>query len=92
MEMRFFKRKKKEEEREFTYEIFGGAVITEVEDGYEITWKSPNLTSIRLTSPPEIDKDVMTEKEGNSIRILTRECKLKVVMSGREVKASISKI
>ena len=51
--MRLFGRKKKSDVKKSNYDIFGGATVTRVEGGYEITWRSPNLTSVRLTSMPK---------------------------------------
>ena len=93
VDMRLFGRKKKKAEPEVTeYEIFGGATVSKVVGGYEVTWRSPNLTTIRLTSKPHIDSDVSVSEEGDTIRILSNECKLKIMSKDGETEAYISKL
>ncbi len=93
MKVRFWGKKKKEEERaEESYEIYGGAMITKVGGRYEIKWKSPMVTTVTVSSPPEIDKDVVTSREGDVTRIETHDCKLKIVKEEGKTRALISKI
>ncbi|MBS7649657.1 hypothetical protein KEJ17_08465 [Candidatus Bathyarchaeota archaeon] len=84
--MRLFGKKKEqkpeESESAYEYEIFGGFTITKKPGGdYEISWKSPNVTTIRVSSMPVISGDVQVKQEGDEIKALTTECKLKVVMN-----------
>ena len=88
----FGRKKSKSEEQVYEYEIFGGFIITKKENGYEITWKSPNLTTINVQSMPIISDEVQTEQKEDRIRVLTTECKLKVVMKEGKTEAYISKI
>ena len=93
--MRLFGRRKKEkgsELQEMTIEVYGGATITKLEHGYEMTWRSPNLTSIRLTSPPTIEEGIQVTYEGENMRIDSSQFKLKIVTGDGQVKAFISKI
>ena len=91
--MRLFGRKKKEPAiQEFSYEIFGGFTIRKVPDGYEIVWRSPNLTTLNVNSEPAIDEDVEIKREGDTIQVLTTECKLRVIRKDGETKAYISKL
>ncbi|HDM88870.1 MAG TPA: hypothetical protein ENG65_02630 [Candidatus Bathyarchaeota archaeon] len=91
--MRLFSRRKKEPEiQEITYDIYGGFVIEKKESGYEITWRSPNVTTLSINSEPVIDEDVQVEREGDTIRVLTNECKLKLIKEGGDMKVYISKI
>lgn len=97
-EMRLFGKKKEqkleESESTYEYEIFGGfTIIKKLGGDYEISWKSPNVTTIRVSSMPVISGDVQVKQEGDEIKVLTTECKLKVVMNkeGR-TEAYISKI
>ncbi|MEM2936853.1 MAG: hypothetical protein QW231_06735 [Candidatus Bathyarchaeia archaeon] len=91
--MRFWEKKKKEGEgAEEFYEIYGGATIRRVGNGYEIRWKSPMVTTVTVSSPPEIDKDVLTSLEGDVTRIETHDCRLKIVKEGGKTRALISKI
>lgn len=91
--MRLFGRKKKEPEvQEISYEIFGGFTIKKTLSGYEITWRSPNITTLNVRSEPVIDDDVQTKREGDTIQILTTECRLKLTKENGDMKAHISKI
>jgi len=91
--MRLFGRKKKEPEvQEIDYEIFGGFTIKKTSSGYEITWRSPNLTTLNVKSEPIIDDDVQTRREGDEIKVLTTACKLKLITKNGDTKAYISKI
>jgi len=92
--MRLFGRKKesKSEEKAYDYEIFGGFTIKKKPAGYEISWKSPHVTTINVHSMPVISEDVQTKQEGDEIHVLTPACKLKVVMGKEGAEAYISKI
>jgi len=91
--MRLFGRKKKEPQvQELSYEIFGGFTIKKISSGYEITWRSPNLTTLNVNSEPIIDENVQTKREGDTIKILTTECQLKLIKENGDMKAYISKI
>ncbi|RJS82971.1 hypothetical protein CW706_06515 [Candidatus Bathyarchaeota archaeon] len=91
--MKLFGRKKKESEiQEFSYEIFGGFIINKTSTGYEIVWRSPNLTTLNVDSEPVIDEEVKIKREKDTIQVLTTECKLRVVKKSGETKAYISKI
>jgi len=92
VEMRLFGRKKKEESKVVEYEIFGGATIERVEGGYEITWRSPNLTTIRTRSKPRIDDNVEAVEEADRIQVLTKECRLRLVSKDGVTEAYISKL
>lgn len=90
--MKIFGRKKETKTEETVYEIFGGFTITKVPSGYEITWRSPNITTINVHKMPIISKEVQVKQEGDVIRILTTECKLKLITKDGEIEACISKI
>jgi hypothetical protein len=90
--MKLFGRKKETRAEEITYEIFGGFTITKVPSGYEITWRSPNVTTINVHKMPIISEEVQFKQEGDVIRILTTECKLKLIKKNGETEAHISKI
>jgi len=91
--MRLFGGKKKEPKvQEMDYEIFGGFTIKKTPSGYEITWRSPNVTTLNVKSEPTIDDDVQTRREGDIIEVLTTECKLKLITKDGDTKAYISKI
>jgi len=91
--MRLFGKKKKPQVQEVTYEIFGGFTITKTPTGYEVKWRSPNLTTITVNSPPVIDEDVQTKREGDIIHVLSTECKLKLTTKEEgKTEAHISKI
>lgn len=84
--------KKKPKVEEATYEIFGGFTINKIPGGYEIVWRSPNLTTIEVFSLPIIDDDVQVEREGDTIHVASKECKLKLVREEETTKVFISKI
>jgi len=91
--MRLFGRKKKEPEvQELSYEIFGGFTIKKTSSGYEITWRSPNITTLNVRSEPVIDDDVQIKREDDTIQVLTTGCKLKLIKENGDMKAHISKI
>jgi len=91
--MRLFGRKKKEPEvQELSYEIFGGFTIKKTSSGYEITWRSPNITTLNVRSEPVIDNDVQIKREDDTIQVLTTGCKLKLIKENGDTKAHISKI
>jgi len=84
--------KKKPQVEELSYEIFGGATIKKMEDGYEVAWKGSHPMSIKFSSLPEIDNDVKTEQDGQMIRITSHQCKLKVTTENGGMKASITEL
>jgi len=84
--------KKKPEVQELSYEIFGGAKISKMEDSYEVAWKGAHPMSIKFASMPKIKSNVKTEREGDVIRITSQQCKLKVITENGEMKASISEL
>ena len=91
--MRLFGKKKKEPEaQEFSYEIFGGFTIKKTSTGYEIIWRSPNLTTLNVDSEPVIDEGIEIKRNGDTIQVLTTECKLRVIRKDGETKAYISKL
>jgi len=90
--MKLFGKKKTPEVQENTYDIFGGFAITKRPGGYEILWRSPNLTTITVDSPPTIGEGVEIEREGENIHVLTPTCKLTVTTKEGSVEARISKI
>jgi len=91
--MRLFRRKRKDPQvQEITYEIFGGFTIKKTSSGYEITWRSPNITTLNVTSEPVIAQDVKIRREGDDIRVLTTECKLKMIMENGRRRVYISKM
>lgn len=91
--MRWFGgKKKKVEEDIYEYEIFGGFTITKTAEGYEVRWKAPNVTTIKVHSMPVISEDVNTEVKGDVIHVLTTECKLKIVTKEGKTEAYVSKI
>lgn len=92
--MRLFGRKKeaRAEETVYEYEIFGGFTIKKAPGGYEITWKSPNVTTINVHSMPIISEEVELKQEGDLIRVLTTECKLKLVTKEGKTEAYITKL
>lgn len=77
--------------QEASYEVFGGFSITKNPAGYEIIWRSPNLTTIIVDSEPYIDEKVEIQRKGNKTRILSTQCKLKIKMDNGATKAYISK-
>lgn len=90
--MKLFGRKKESKSSENVYEIFGGFTIVRKPGGYEITWKSPNVTTITVQSMPIISSDVQTREEDGKIYVLTTECKLRLVTVEGKTEAYISKI
>lgn len=84
--------KKKPKVQEMSYEIFGGATIKKLPGGYEIAWKGAHPMSLKVSSMPEIDVGVNTEREGDTIRITSGECKLKIVTENGDMKAFVSKL
>lgn len=86
------KRESKSEEAAYEYEVFGGLTITRKPGGYEIVWRSPNITTINVQSIPVISEGVQAKYEGDVIHILTNECKLRLVMREGRTEAYISKI
>jgi len=60
--------------------------------GYELTWRSPNVTTLRVSSEPVIDDDVQIKREDDTIQVLTTECRLKLITKDGETEAHISKI
>ncbi len=83
--------KKKPEVQESSYEIFGGATIKKMEDGYEIAWKGSHPMSVKFSSLPEIDSDIETEQKGDTIRITSQQCRLKIIIKNGDMKAFISR-
>ena len=93
MRLRLFGRKKKEPQAQVSsYDIFGGFTITKGLAGYEIKWRSPNVTTITVQSPPLIDDYVETEREGDTIQVLTTSCKLRITTEQGRTEARVSKI
>jgi len=92
MRVKFWGKKKGGERAEESYEIYGGATITKVGSRYEIKWKSPMVTTITVSSPPEIDKDVITSQEGDVTRIETHDCRLKIIKEEGRTRALIAKM
>ena len=90
--MRLFGKKKKPQAQVSSYEIFGGFTITKKPAGYEIRWRSPNVTTITVHSPPVIDENVQTGSEGNTVQVLTPECKLRITTEQGKTEARVSKI
>jgi len=90
--MRLFGKKKEPKVQEVSYEIFGGFTIKKIPSGYELTWRSPNVTTLRVSSEPIIDDDVQIKREDETIRILTTECKLRLITKDGKTEAHISKI
>ncbi|MCS7119750.1 MAG: hypothetical protein RMJ07_05480 [Nitrososphaerota archaeon] len=90
--MKLFGKKKSPNTQEMKYDIYGGCEITKEANGYKITWRSPNLTTITVSSPPTIDGDVEVKNEGNTIRVLSMECKLTLSTNEGATVARISKI
>jgi len=82
--------KKKPKRQESTYEIFGGATIKKTDDRYEISWKGSHPMSIMVSSMPEIDNNVETKREGDVLRILSLQCKIKIVNEDGDIKAFIT--
>jgi hypothetical protein len=53
---------------------------------------SPNLTVVTVRSPPVIDENVETKREGNKIYVLSKECKLRITVKEGSMEAKISKL
>lgn len=92
--MKLFGKKKESKPSENIYEceIFGGFTITRKPGGYEIMWKSPNVTTISVQTMPVISSDVQTREENGKIHVLTTECKLKLITREGKTETRISKI
>lgn len=93
--MKLFGKKKEEkgpQVEETMHEIFGGFMVTKKPEGYEIVWRSPNLTSITVSSQPVIEETVQVKQEGNKIQGLTNGCKLKITKKEGKTEAHISVI
>jgi len=90
--MRLFGKKKEPQVEEANYEIFGGCTITKGKGGYNIMWRSPNLTTITLHSMPEIAEDIQVKREGDTIHVLSTECKLRIITKEGSMEARVSKI
>jgi hypothetical protein len=73
-----------------SYDVYGGITVTKNDAGYEIKWRSPNLTSIIVPSEPLIDSDVEIEENGNQIKVTLTECKLKLTTKEGTIKARIT--
>jgi hypothetical protein len=89
--MKLFGKKQTPQAKATTYEIYGGLTITENPAGYEIKWRSPNLTSIIVPLKPSIDSDVEIERNGNQIKVISTECKLKLITIKETIEAHILK-
>jgi len=90
--MRLWGKKKEEKAQESFYEIFGGATITRVGDQYEITWKSPMVTTVTVSHPPEIGQGVKHTRQGDIFRIEADGCRLKIATKGGKTLASFSEL
>jgi len=91
--MRLFRRRKKESTvQESAYEIFGGFTIKKTPSGYEITWRSPNITTLNVNSEPVIDSDVQIRREGDVIQVLSTQCRLKLTIEKGNTKVHISNL
>lgn len=91
--MRLFGKKKKEPGAQVSsYDIFGGFTITKGPAGYEIRWRSPNVTTITVHSPPVLDDDIQTEREGDTVHVLTTGCKLRIATEQGKTEARVVKI
>lgn len=84
--------KKKPKTQESSFDMFGGATIKRTAAGYEIAWKGSNPMSVTVSSMPEIESNVNTERDGDTIRITSLECKLKIVTKDGDMKAFISEL
>ena len=89
--MRLF-RKKKPKVQESSFDMFGGATIKRTGAGYEIAWKGSNPMSVTVSSMPEIESNVNTERDGDTVRITSLECKLKLVTEHGDMRAFISEL
>jgi len=72
--------------------MFGGATVKRTAAGYEIAWKGSNPMFVTVSSMPEIESNVNTERDGDTIRITSSECKLKLVTEDGAMKAFISEL
>jgi len=91
--LRLFGKKKKEPGAQMSsYDVFGGFTITKGPAGYEIRWRSPNVTTITVHSPPVLDDDIQTEREGDTVQVLTTGCKLRIVTEQGKTEARVTKI
>lgn len=90
--MKLFGKKKKPQAQVSSYEIFGGFTITKKPAGYEVRWRSPNVTTITVHSPPVIDENVQIRREGDTVQVLTTECKLRITTEQGRTEARVSKI
>jgi len=90
--MRLFGKKKDSEAKETIHEIFGGCAVRKNQAGYEITWRSPHITTVTVSSPPTIDDDVQTKRNGDETQVLSTDCKLKIVTREGDKEAHISRI
>ena len=88
--MKLFGKKKTLEVQETCYEIFGGFTINKKPSGYEITWRSPNLTTITIQSKPEIAGNVQVKNESDKIQVLSTSCKLRLTTKEGSTLADIS--
>ena len=89
--MRLFGKKKKEPQAQVSsYDIFGGFTITEKPAGHEIRWKSPNVTTVTVHSAPLINEDVETNREGDTIQVLSTSCKLTLTIEQGRTEARVS--
>ena len=90
--MKLFGKKKTPQAQATTYDVYGGITVTENPAGYEIRWRSPNLTSIIVPSEPSIDSDLEIERNGNQIKVISTECKLKLTTTEGTIEAHIIKM
>jgi len=91
--LRLFGKKKKEPGAQMSsYDVFGGFTITKGPAGYEIRWRSPNVTTITVHSPPVLDNDIQTEREGDTVKVLTTGCKLRIVTEQGKTEARVTRI
>jgi len=82
--------KKKPEAQESIYEIFGGAAVRKSEGGYEVAWKGAHPMVVKFSSLPEIGEGVKIEEKGDTLIIISSQCKLRIVTRDGEMTASIS--
>ncbi len=90
--MKLFGKKKEPDPQETTHEIFGGFTITKAVGGYEIKWRSPNLTTLTVHSSPAIDGNVQATQDGDTVQILSQDCKLRITTKEGKTEARISRI
>jgi len=84
--------KKKPKVQDSSFEMFGGATIRRSAAGYEIAWKGSNPMSVTVSSMPEIESNVNTQRDGDIIRITSLQCKLMLVTEDGGMKAFISEL